>query len=73
MVGVMTVIAPPSKGLLPAAAAPRAVVFSQQPLVDPRLHRRLPDTHRQVWLSLLWGHSSFLLGPGAHRVIGLLN
>ena len=29
--------------------------------VDPRLHRRLPDTHRQVWLSLLWGHCSFLL------------
>ena len=21
------------------------------------------DTHRQVWLSLLWGHCSFLLGP----------
>ena len=32
---------------------------------DPRLHRRLPDTHRQVWVSLLWGHCSFLLGPGA--------
>ena len=26
---------------------------------------RLPDTHRQVWVSLLWGHCSFLLGPGA--------
>ena len=22
------------------------------------------DTHRQGWLSLLWGHCSFLLGPG---------
>ena len=21
------------------------------------------DTHRQVWLSLMWGHCSFLLGP----------
>ena len=27
---------------------------------------RLLDTHRQVWVSLLWGHCSFLLGPGAH-------
>ena len=24
------------------------------------------ETHRQVWLSLLWGHCSFLLGPGVH-------
>ena len=23
------------------------------------------DTHRQVWVSLLWGHCSLLLGPGA--------
>ena len=33
-------------------------------------HRPTPlleflDTHRQVWVSLLWGHCSFLLGPGA--------
>ena len=26
---------------------------------------RLPDTHRQVRDSLLYGHCSFLLGPGA--------
>ena len=32
---------------------------------SPRLHGRLLDTHRQVWVSLLWGHCSFLLGPGA--------
>ena len=37
----------------------------QQATTDPRLHHRLPDTHRQVWDSLLWGHCSFLLGPGA--------
>ena len=24
------------------------------------------DTPRQVWVSLLWGHYSFILGPGAH-------
>ena len=27
------------------------------------------DTHRQVWVSLLRGHSSFLLGPGAYKVL----
>ena len=27
------------------------------------------DTHRQGWVSLLWGHRFFLLGPGAHRVL----
>ena len=35
----------------------------------PHLHQRLLDTHRQVWLSLLWGHCSLLLGPGAHKVL----
>ena len=33
----------------------------------PRL--RLLDAHGQVWVSLLWGHCSFLLGPGAHKVL----
>ena len=30
---------------------------------------RLLDTHGQVWVSLLWGHCSFLLGPGVHKVL----
>ena len=34
----------------------------------PRLCQRLRHTHRRVWVSLLWGHCSFLLGPGAHKV-----
>ena len=37
----------------------------QQATTDPRLCWRLLDTHRQIWVSLLWGHCSFLLGPGA--------
>ena len=41
----------------------------QQATINPRLHWRLPDTHGQVWVSLLWGHCSFLLGPGAHKVL----
>ena len=41
----------------------------QQDIVDPGLRRRLLDTRAQVWLSLLRGLCSFLLGPGAHKVL----
>ena len=41
----------------------------QQATADPCLCQRLLDTHGQVWVSLLWGHCSFLLGPGAHKVL----
>ena len=41
----------------------------QQAITDSCLHQRLLDTHGQVWVSLLWGHCSFLLGPGAHDVV----
>ena len=40
-----------------------------QATTDPRLCWRLLDTHRQVWVSLLWGHCSFLLGPGAQSSV----
>ena len=40
----------------------------QRATANPHLRRRLLDTHGQVWISLLWGHCSFLLGPGAHKV-----
>ena len=43
----------------------------QQATVGPRLHKRLLDTHGQVWVSLLWGHCSFLLGLGAHKVLSV--
>lgn len=33
----------------------------RQATVDPRLRQRLLDIHRQVWLSLLWGHCSVIL------------
>ena len=39
----------------------------QQATAKPNLRRRLLDTHRQVWVSLLLGHCSFLLGPGAPK------
>ena len=31
----------------------------QQATTNPRLHWRLLDTHRQVWVSLSQGHCSF--------------
>ena len=37
----------------------------QQATTNPRLCWRLLNTYGQVWVSLLWGHCSFLLGPGA--------
>ena len=36
---------------------------------NPCLRGRLLDIHGQVWVSLLWGHCSFLLGPGEHKVL----
>ena len=41
----------------------------QQVTADPRLYQRLLDTHRQVWVSFFSGHCSFLLGPGAHKIL----
>ena len=54
---------PPSKG--PMDALLHSPPTLQQATANPRLRRRLLDTHRQVRDSLLWGHCSFLLGPGA--------
>ena len=42
---------------------------SQQATIYPCLCQTLLDTHRQVWLSLLWGYCSFLLAPGVHKVL----
>ena len=36
---------------------------------NPGLCWRLLDTHRQVWVSLLWVHCSFLPSLGAHKVL----
>ena len=40
----------------------------QQATTNPHLCRRLLDTYWRVWVSLLWGHCSFLLGPSAHKL-----
>ena len=41
----------------------------QQATTDPRLCWRLLDTQRQFWVSLLWDHCSFLLGPVVHKFL----
>ena len=41
----------------------------KQATADPHLCQSLLGTHRQVWVSLLWGHCFFILGPGAHKVL----
>ena len=47
----------------------RPLLTLEQATADPCLRQRLLDTHGQVWVSLLWGHCSFLLGPGVHNVL----
>ena len=58
----------PSKGLL-LVLLYSVPLTPQQASVDPRLSWRLLDTHRQVWLSLLWDHCYFLPGPGVHKIL----
>ena len=41
----------------------------QRATTSPQICQRLLGTPGQVWVSLLWGHCSFLLGPGAHKVL----
>ena len=41
----------------------------QQATADPCLCQRLLDIHRHVWVSVFWGHCSFLLGPGVYKVV----
>ena len=44
------------------APTPAAGHHQSMPLLETQ------DTPRQVWVSLLWDHCSFLLGPGAQNV-----
>ena len=68
MVGVMKVMATSFKRTF-AHTAVFSALTPEQDTVDTCLCWRLLDTHTQVWLSLLWGHCSFLLGPGVHMVL----
>ena len=68
MVEVMKIMETSFKGPM------RAVLHSMPPTLhqatsDPGLCWRLLDTPGLVWVSLLWGHCSFLLGPDEHKVL----
>ena len=74
MVGVMVIMAVSFKRTYARMQWLPGLLYSvplipQPGTVDPRLCWRLLDTHRQIWLSLLWGHCSFLLGPGVHKAL----
>ena len=45
------------------------VTLSAATTTNPLLRRSPSHAHGQVWLSLLWGHSSFPLAPGMHKVL----
>ena len=67
MVEVMKIMATSFK----RSHASTAILSAPDPAADhhqPCLHWRLPP-HRQVSVSLLWGHCSFLMGPGAHKIL----
>ena len=68
MVAVMKIMLTSFQGPMPALLHSVALTL-QQATTDPHLRQRLLATHRQVWVSLLWGHCSFFLGPGVHTVL----
>ena len=72
MVEVMKIMVTSFKRSQARTAALRAPSL-QQATTDPHLRRRLLDTHGRVWVSLLWDHCSFLLCPGAHKVLFVLS
>ena len=55
-------------------ALPHSVLPTlQQPTSGPCLCQSLLDTQGQDWVSHLWGHFSFFLGPGVHKFLCLLD
>ena len=42
---------------------------SRPALTSPCLRQRLLDTHGHDWVSFLWDHCSFLLGPSAQKIL----
>ena len=54
---------------VPCSTAPLSAPNSAEATTDPSLHQRFLDTQGKVWVSLLLGHCSFLLGPVVHKVL----
>ena len=61
MVGVMATFSKRTYAsmLYHPALLQSAPLTPRQATVNPFLHQRLSNTHRQVWLRLLWGHCPF--------------
>ena len=59
---------PPSKGPMHSLLHSESLILKQA-TTDTCLHWSLLDTHGHVWINVLWGHCSFLLGPGADTVL----
>ena len=70
MVEVMKIMAPPSEGLMHALLNSLSLTL-QQANANPCLHQRFLDIHGQAWVILLWGHCSFFLVPGTHKVLSV--
>ena len=68
MVKVMKIMATSFKRSHACTAALSAPTL-QLATANPCLQQRLLNSQGQVWVSLLWGHCSFLLGPGTHKVL----
>ena len=69
MVEVMKIMATSFKRSMQTPLHSVPPTMQQQATANPCLCWRLLDTHSQVWVSFLWGHCSFLLGPGVHKVL----
>ena len=52
-----------------APTAALSALTLKQTTANPRPHWRLLDTHGQIWVSLLWDHCFFVLGPGVHKLL----
>ena len=68
MVGIMATSFKRSHACTATLSAPSSAAGHHQPTTDPRLHWRLLETLGKVWVSVLWGHCSFLLGPECTQV-----
>ena len=74
MVGVRKIMATSFKRshahiVILSAPNPEAGHHLLQPTTEPHLHWRLLETPGKVWVSVLRGPCSFLLGPGAHKFL----
>ena len=68
MVEVMKIVATSSK----RSCACTAALIAPDPAAGhsrPTPPLETPGQSWQVWVSLLWGHCSFLLGPGVHEIL----